>query len=66
MDGAGGYNTKQKKTIIVWFHLYVEFKKQSKWAKEKERQTNQETLLTIENELMVTRWDGDGESGDGD
>ena len=40
----------------------MEFKKQNKWALEgKKGETNQETLLTIENEQMVIR----GEVGGG-
>ena len=45
----------QRKVDTIWFHSYVEFKKQYKWAKGEKRETNQEIDSTIENKLMVTR-----------
>jgi len=41
MDEAREYNAKRNKSEkdTIWFHSYMEFKKQNKWAKgEKERE----------------------------
>ena len=58
----------QRKTKTIWFHSYVDFKKQNKWAKgkkrERERGKPRNGLLTIENKLMVIRGDVGGEMGE--
>ena len=46
-----------------WFHSYVDFKKQNKWAKEKkerERDEPRNRFLTTENKLIFTRVGGWG------
>ena len=48
----------QRKTNIGWYHLYAESKKD--WYKWTYLQ-NRNGLTDLENELMVTRWEGWGE-----
>ena len=58
----------QRKTNTVWFHSYVEFKKQSKWTKKK-RDKSENKLLNVENKLVVVIEEVDGgmsEIGEGD
>ena len=45
VDGAREYYAKQnkRKANTIWFHSYIEFKKQNKQRVIKEREANQET-----------------------
>ena len=45
--------TNQRKTNTLWFRLYVETKKQSKWTNK-----NRNKLIDTKNKLMVDRWEG--------
>lgn len=68
MDEFIGYNakwnTQSEKDNTVWFHLYVEFKKQNKWTKGKEKTIQKTDSLTIESKLTVTREEVGGEMGE--
>ena len=46
----------QKKTNIIWYHLYVESKKMMQMN----YLHNRNRLIDIENKLMVTKGDSDG------
>ena len=54
IDGPGEYHTKwnksDRKTNILWYHLYVESKKWYNWT----YLQNRNRLTELENELMVT------------
>ena len=75
MDGAREYNAKQNKSVrerqipYDFTHLWNLRNKTNKQRRKKEKDTNQETLLTTENKVMVTRGEmgrGMDEIGDGD
>ena len=66
MDCSRDYNpewSSQRNTNAIWFHSYVEFKRQNKQAKEK-RDKPKNRLLTTENKQMVTRGDVSGRMGE--
>ena len=52
--------SQTEKDNIIWYHLYVESKKQYKWT----YLQNRNRLTGIENKLTVTK--GDSEGGEGD
>lgn len=61
MDGTREYNAKwTSQRQISWFHTYVEFKKQNKWAKGK-RQTDKP-----KNRLLIMEYKHGYQGGGGD
>ena len=46
----------QRKTNIIWYHLYVESKKWYKWI----YLQNRNRVTDVENKLMVTKGEGGG------
>ena len=64
VDKPGEYHTKwrQRKTIIIWHHLYVESKKKNYTSKLYLQNINRLTELTdLQNKSMVSRGKGRGE-----
>ena len=58
MDGPRDYHTKwsNQRKKNIWYHLYVESKKQHKWT----YLENRNRLTDIENKPMVTKTKGGG------
>ena len=52
------------KKNTIWFHSYVQFKKQNNHREHKKRGKSRNRLLTKENKPMVTRGEVDGEMGE--
>ena len=54
MDGPRDIILSQRKTNIIWYHLYVEPKKKDKWT----YLQNRHRITDTENKLMVTKGKG--------
>ena len=63
LEGIMLSEISQTKTNTVWFHSYLDFKKQNKWTNKK-RDKNPD--LDTEDKLVVARREGDGVMGEVD